>query len=392
MARRNARPEPLSAIVLTFSNAAVAPCHARLNRPAPGGGRGGAPNRRIRVACCIAIVSFRATAEATSAKASVSTTKSVAQLAMAAGHEQGGRWRTRPTRTRPSRTRAPCAARERQATQVDHQEHGGVPDRGTSDRRGGRRRGNRRRRGTSERASVSARRPGARLRTKTPRTPVSSTSEASTPPPSGRWTGAPGSEDDADGVHALGGRSSADRAGVLVLGGGGSRARTERGGARGESGEGERSETFAARVPTRGLGFSSAVAARGPRGGGRGRTPGANGLELRMAAKDEASLGAECPYVDGSIIARGAGAGARRARARARARGRSRRALSPTPTRGVRTRGDATRRRRGRSTRAGRRSRRNPSSARVAVARRAGPAAAAAPSRSPASAPRRPAA
>ena len=175
MARRNARPEPLSAIVLTFSNAAVAPCHARLNRPASGGGHLAPPNRRIRVACCIAIVSFRATAEATSAKASVSTTNRVAQLAMAAGHEsrRAVANASDANDTKPH-TRAVCSATSARQHRSTTRNTGASRIVGPRDARrsaawkseeGG----------TSERASVSARRPGARPRTKTPRTPVSST-------------------------------------------------------------------------------------------------------------------------------------------------------------------------------------------------------------------------
>ena len=95
-----------------------------------------------------------------------------------------------------------------------------------------------------------------------------------------------------------------------------------------------------------------------------------------MAAKDEASLGAACPYVDGSIIARGAGAGARRARgARPRAGAVPPRALAHPDARCSNARRRDARASRPIERRAGRRSRRNPSSARVAVARRAGPAA-----------------
>jgi hypothetical protein len=85
-ARRKNRPEPLSAIARAPSIHNDAVYNARATRPASGGGHRAPPKRRTLVERCNAIDSFRPTAAATSAKASVSVDNLEVHDAIASGH------------------------------------------------------------------------------------------------------------------------------------------------------------------------------------------------------------------------------------------------------------------------------------------------------------------
>ena len=85
-ARLKNRPEPLSAMARAPSIHDDAVYNARATRPASGGGHRAPPSRRTRIERCNAIDSFRPTAAATSANASVSVDILEVHDAIASGH------------------------------------------------------------------------------------------------------------------------------------------------------------------------------------------------------------------------------------------------------------------------------------------------------------------